>query len=79
MYDCTVAETEPHRCVIRVAGNGFLYNMVRIIAGTLHEVGRGKFTPDDIPRILDARDRSAAGPTMPAEGLSLEWIRYGER
>lgn len=65
-----------HRLQIEVIGPGFLYNMVRIIAGTLIEVGRGKFQPDDVTTILAARDRSAAGPTMPPEGLCLLWIEY---
>lgn len=56
---------------IRVAGNGFLYNMVRIIAGTLMEVGRERFVPEEIRQILAAKDRSAAGPTAPARGLTL--------
>lgn len=57
--------------VIRVAGRGFLYNMVRIMAGTLMEVGRGNMDPREIERILAAKDRSAAGPTAPACGLTL--------
>lgn len=57
--------------VIRVSGNGFLYNMVRIIAGTLLEVGRGHIDPDDIPAIIEAKDRTKAGPTAPAHGLCL--------
>lgn len=60
--------------VIRVCGNGFLYNMVRIIAGTLLEVGQGRKSPEDIPVILEAKDRAAAGPTAPAHGLML--MRY---
>ncbi|MBO4980841.1 MAG: tRNA pseudouridine(38-40) synthase TruA [Lachnospiraceae bacterium] len=60
--------------VIRVCGNGFLYNMVRIIAGTLMEVGQGRRAPSDMPAILDAKDRRAAGPTAPAHGLTL--MRY---
>lgn len=56
---------------IRVAGRGFLYNMVRIMAGTLMEVGRGNLEPRDIEQILAAKDRSAAGPTAPACGLTL--------
>ena len=55
------------------AGNGFLYNMVRIIVGTLLEAGLGKREPDEIPGILEALDRSAAGPTAPACGLSSAW------
>ena len=57
--------------VIRVSGNGFLYNMVRIIVGTLMEAGQGKFPPEQIRDILAAADRSAAGPTAPARGLTL--------
>ncbi len=60
--------------VISITGNGFLYNMVRIIAGTLMEIGRGKGEPSDIKRMIDARDRAAAGPTAPAQGLFL--IKY---
>ncbi len=57
--------------VIRVTGRGFLYNMVRIIAGTLMEVGRGLRTPEQVKEMLDAKDRTAAGPTAPAQGLTL--------
>src|SRR5690606_37152182 len=52
-------ERAPGRLIYRVCGSGFLYNMVRNIVGTLIDVGRGNFTPDDIDRILEARDRSA--------------------
>jgi tRNA U38,U39,U40 pseudouridine synthase TruA len=51
--------------------------MVRIVAGTLMEVGRGRIGPEDIPRIIEARDRRAAGPTLPPQGLCLRWIWYG--
>lgn len=57
--------------VIRVSGNGFLYNMVRIIAGTLMEVGLEKIRPEEVKGIILARDRSAAGPTAPPQGLML--------
>ena len=56
---------------ISVTGNGFLYNMVRIIAGTLIEVGQGKIKPEEIPAIIEACDREKAGPTAPAKGLTL--------
>lgn len=56
---------------IYVTGNGFLYNMVRIIAGTLIEVGQGKIKPEDIPAIIEACDREKAGPTAPSKGLTL--------
>lgn len=67
-------EEQDEDLVIRVCGNGFLYNMVRIIAGTLMEIGEGKRDPMDIFRILEAKDRSAAGPTAPAHGLTL--VKY---
>lgn len=63
-----------NRITLRVAGRGFLYNMVRIMAGTLLEVGRGRLEPEEIPRIIEARDRDAAGPTAPACGLTL--VKY---
>lgn len=61
---------------IRVTGNGFLYNMVRIIAGTLLRVGEGKIKPSEIPAIIDGKDRNLAGPTAPAKGLALVEIKY---
>lgn len=57
--------------VIRVSGTGFLYNMVRIIAGTLMEVGRGALSPESVRDILEAKDRRRAGPTAPPQGLTL--------
>ncbi len=60
--------------VIRACGNGFLYNMVRIIVGTLLEVGQGKREPESMREILEKKDRSAAGPTAPAHGLTL--VKY---
>ena len=62
--------------VIRVTGGGFLYNMVRIIAGTLMEVGRGHIAPEEMVRILEAKKRREAGPTAPACGLTLVGIEY---
>lgn len=60
--------------VIRVCGNGFLYNMVRIMVGTLLEVGQGKREPESMREILEKKDRTAAGPTAPAHGLTL--VKY---
>ena len=68
-------EEKEEEILLTVTGNGFLYNMVRIIAGTLIEVGRGNIRPESIPAILEARDRNAAGPTAPARGLCLMKIR----
>lgn len=64
---------------IRITGSGFLYNMVRIIAGTLIRVGRGFYTPKKVGEILEARKRTEAGVTAPPEGLVLTEIRYGQR
>lgn len=63
---------------VRVTGNGFLYNMVRIIAGTLLKVGQGAMESADVKKALDGRDRQLAGPTAPARGLTLVKISYGE-
>lgn len=63
---------------ISVTGSGFLYNMVRIIVGTLLEVGRGMYPPEKIGEILNGCDRSLAGPTAPPQGLTLMGIHYEE-
>lgn len=65
--------------VIRVRGRGFLYNMVRIIAGTLMEVGRGQIPPEQMEEILLACDRQKAGPTAPACGLTLIGYEFFEK
>ena len=65
--------------IVRITGNGFLYNMVRIIVGTLMDVGRGKYAPDKVKDILEATDRTAAGPTVPACGLMLKELHFLER
>lgn len=77
IYTLQVEEEGPE-IVIRVAGNGFLYNMVRIIAGTLMEVGQKRYEPEHMKNILAAKDRSAAGPTAPAHGLTLVRYEYPE-
>lgn len=59
-----------------VRGNGFLHHMVRNLAGTLVEAGRGKLEPDEMLRILKGRDRTLAGPTAPAQGLCLVRVEY---
>ena len=64
---------------IRVSGGGFLYNMVRIMAGTLIQVGCGERSPEDVPAILSACDRTAAGPTAPAHGLMMIGIQYDDK
>lgn len=62
--------------IIRVHGDGFLQNMVRILTGTLVEVGRGNIVPLSMPEILAARKRAVAGPMAPAQGLCLESVDY---
>lgn len=73
IYGLTL-EKEGDEIIIRVCGGGFLYNMVRIIAGTLIEAGRGSIGPEQVKEILEAKDRRAAGPTAPACGLTL--VKY---
>lgn len=63
--------------VIEITGDGFLYNMVRIIVGTLVEVGDGRRSPDDIPGIIESLDRANAGFTAPPQGLYLKEIYFG--
>ncbi|NLS96900.1 MAG: tRNA pseudouridine(38-40) synthase TruA [Planctomycetaceae bacterium] len=64
------------RITIEVEADGFLYNMVRAIVGTLVEVGRGAQSPDWVRQVLEACDRSQAGPTAPPQGLFLLWVKY---
>jgi len=59
-----------------VEGDGFLYNMVRNIVGTLVDIGRGRWKPEKIDEILEAKDRTAAGQLAPPQGLCLMWIKY---
>lgn len=73
IYEAEIIELD-QELIIRITGNGFLYNMVRIIVGTLLEVGQGKRRPNEITSILNAKDRAAAGPTAPALGLTL--VKY---
>ena len=75
----SAATGEAGELIIRVKGYGFLYNMVRIIAGTLIAVGQGKATPEEIKAILEARDRTRAFETAPAKGLTLVSIVDAEQ
>lgn len=77
IYNAEVTQTG-NQITIELTGNGFLYNMVRIIAGTLVEVGEGKIKPSDVKRILEAQDRLQAGKTLPANGLMLINVEYEE-
>lgn len=75
--ECRVVR-EGERVEIHVSGGGFLWNMVRIIAGTLMEVGLGNKSAADVRRALESRERRLAGPTLGPEGLCLMWQRYPE-
>ena len=76
IFYCQVEERPGNIVAIRVCADGFLYNMVRAIAGTLVYVGIGKIPPDGIPPILASRDRLAAGPTAPPMGLYMTALNY---
>ena len=75
IHDCSISYRAP-RLVIGIEGSGFLWHMVRIIVGTLLEVGLKRIAPESIATILTAQNRQAAGPTAPPEGLYLQWIKY---
>lgn len=76
IYSLDIEREKDDVVTIRIAGSGFLYNMVRIIAGTLLRVGTGLYPPEHVEEILDAKDRQAAGPTLPAKGLTLVSLDY---
>lgn len=75
IFNCNVT-TEDKWIYIDVEGDGFLYNMVRNIVGTLVEVGLGRWKAEKITEIIEAKDRQAAGPLAPAQGLCLMKIEY---
>lgn len=75
VYSCEV-EKKDDIITITITGNGFLYNMVRIIAGTLIKVGSGDLKPEDMNPILEAKNREMSGPTAPACGLTMVGIEY---
>lgn len=76
IYKAEIKKTENNRIYIELTGNGFLYNMVRIISGTLVEVGLGKIKPEEIKNIIESKDRQKAGKTLPAHGLYLMNVNY---
>lgn len=75
IYSLTVDKRENIVC-IKVTGSGFLYNMVRIIAGTLAEIGKGKLQPQEAEEIIASRDRTKAGKTLAPNGLTLTEVHY---
>ena len=76
IYQAKIIQMLNNRIYIELTGNGFLYNMVRIIAGTLVDVGSGKINPEEVKEIIDAKDRSMAGKTLPPQGLYLVSVEY---
>lgn len=76
IYGIEVSRSDDDVITIHIEGNGFLYNMVRIIAGSLIQVGSGQRQPGFIRQALEAKDRETAGPTAPPEGLTLVRIDY---
>ena len=76
IYKAEVIKMPNNRIYIELTGNGFLYNMVRIIAGTLVDVGTEKIKPEDIEKIIDSKDRTNAGKTLPPQGLYLVCVNY---
>ena len=76
IYTLQVIKDADDIITIRVQGSGFLYNMVRILAGTLIQVGIGAMEPEEMTEILEAKDRSASGPTAPAQGLTMMGIEF---
>ena len=76
IYKAEVLKMPNNRIYIELTGNGFLYNMVRIIAGTLVDVGTGKIKPEDIEKIIESKDRTNAGKTLPPQGLYLVCVNY---
>src|SRR5688572_12894935 len=77
VLSCDVSKRGP-KLVIGVEGTGFLWNMVRIMVGTLVEVGLGRFSAAEMKAALDAKDRSAAGGTAPPHGLYLQWVKSAD-
>ena len=75
IYACSVTKADDI-ITIRVTGNGFLYNMVRILTGTLVAAGTGAMTTADVMQVLEQKDRKLAGPTAPAQGLFLQQVKY---
>ncbi len=76
IYKAIVKEMPNNRIYIELTGNGFLYNMVRIISGTLVDVGIGKLQPEDISNIIESQKRENAGKTLPPQGLYLVSVEY---
>lgn len=76
IYEAKIIEKPDEKIWIELTGNGFLYNMVRIIAGTLVEVGLGKIEPEDIKTIIETKNRENAGKTLPPQGLYLVNVEY---
>ena len=76
VFSCGIEKQPSGVITLAITGGGFLYNMVRIIAGTVVYIGMGKISPEDVPGIIQSRDRTKAGKTMPPEGLTLVEVQF---
>ena len=76
IYSLEIIKEQEDRIAVHIKGNGFLYNMVRIIVGTLVEVGYGKISESAVKEIIESKDRRNAGHTAPAAGLYLAEVYY---
>ena len=76
IYKAEVMQMRDNKIWIQLTGNGFLYNMVRIIAGTIVDVGLEKILPEDIEKIIKSKNREEAGKTLPPQGLYLVSVKY---
>ena len=76
IYSAKVIDAGNEKIYIELTGNGFLYNMVRIISGTLVDVGCGKIKPEEIKNIIESKNRNLAGKTLPPQGLYLVNVEY---
>ena len=75
VYSCKLKQKD-RLITLTISGNGFLYNMVRTIAGTLYFVGLGKITPEEVGEIIASKNRQKVGKTLPAKGLVLQKVEY---
>ena len=77
IYEIDIKQVDDRLYKLVITGNGFLYNMVRIIMGTLVDIGRGKINLEDLSKIIENGDRQKAGKTIAAKGLYLKKVEYG--
>ena len=76
IYSAEIIQIEEGLYAFRICGNGFLYNMVRIIMGTLIDIGAGRKSPEDMQKIIESKNRANAGKTVTPEGLYMAKVEY---